>query len=134
MKSIFSSIYRAFCHFALAFTGIVLFFGKFLVDENLNSLKAESISIFAAFSIIFGISSFVFSTRIPSALKTVIHFIINSAAFIATFGSGKSAAQVLVSYAVFVVIYFAVLICSVFLKKLVEKLDGKNVRSKKSEK
>ena len=134
MKRTFSIIYRALCHFALAFTGIVLFFGKFLVDEKLDSLKAESISIFAAFSIIFGISSLVFSTRIPSVLKVVLHFIINSAAFIATFGSGRPASQVLVSYALFAIIYFVVLACSVGLNKLIEKSEEKNVRVKKSDK
>lgn len=135
MKNVMSALYRALCHFALAFTGIMLFFGKFMTDNSVNSLKPESISIFASFALIFGISSFVeYIPGINRVIKVLIHFAINLVGFFSTFASidGTTQIRAFVASFVFVIIYAVVYLLSFFLKKLANKGEKNNVRAKKT--
>ncbi|MBR6633028.1 MAG: hypothetical protein IKL05_01860 [Clostridia bacterium] len=121
MKTVLSALWRAICHFSLAFSGIILFFWRFMLDNSLIGLKPESISVFATFALIFGISSFVFSIpKLTDILKTAIHFVINTIGFLSTFVAvdGVTQARAFIAGALFVVIYLVVFLLSLVFKKL----------------
>lgn len=102
-----------------------------MLDNSLIGLKPESISVFATFALIFGISSFVFSIpKLPEILKTAIHFVINTIGFLSTFVAvdGVTQARAFIAGALFVVIYLVVFLLSLVFKKLVNgKAKEENV-------
>lgn len=124
MKTILSALWRAICHFSIAFSSIILFFWKFMLDNSLIGLKPESIAVFATFALIFGISSFVFSIpKLPDMLKTAIHFVINTIGFLSTFVAvdGVTQARAFIAGALFVVIYVVIFALSLVIKKLANR-------------
>ncbi len=119
MKTILSALYRAICHFALAFSGIILFFWAFM--RTSGYINYDRLSIFATFALIFGISSFIFSIpKLSILLKTAIHFVINTIGFLSTFVAidGVTQARAFIVGVTFVIIYFAIYFISILLKKL----------------
>ncbi len=138
MKTLLSVLYRIICHFSIVFSAIVLFFGKFMSDNQLIGLKPESISVFALFSLIFGLSSLVFVIpKLPAALKKVLHFVINMVGFFSTFITmeGVTQSEAFISAALFVIIYAVVTLLSFLLKKLAGrvKAEKEDVQSETAE-
>ncbi len=138
MKTILSVLYRIICHFSIVFSAIVLFFGKFMSDNQLIGLKPESISVFALFSLIFGLSSLVFMIpKLPTALKTVLHFVINMVGFVSTFITmdGVTQSEAFISAALFVIVYAVVSLLAFLLKKLANrtKEEKEDVRAETAE-
>ena len=131
MKTVFSALWRAVCHFSLAFSGIILFFWRFMLDNSLIGLKPESISVFATFALIFGVSSLVFSIpKLPEILKTAIHFIVNTIGFLSTFVAvdGVTQARAFIAGALFVIVYIVIFVLSLVIKRLVNgKAKEENV-------
>lgn len=112
------------CHFSLAFSGIILFFWTLMKETSY--INYDKISVFFRFSVIFGVSSLIFSIpNIPSFIKTVLHLILNTAAFVFTFGAidGTTEARAFVAGAFFVQIYIIVALVLFFLKKLSSSLN-----------
>ncbi len=123
---IFTAIKRLVCHFSLAFSGIILFFWTLMKETSY--INYDKISVFFWFSVIFGATSLVFSIpEIPSFIKTVIHLILNTAAFVFTFGSidGTTEARAFVAGAFFVLLYVIIALVLSLLKKLSENLNSK---------
>ncbi|MBQ7897614.1 MAG: hypothetical protein IJ323_04240 [Clostridia bacterium] len=127
MKKILNVLYTAVCHFALSFSGIILFFWLFM--EEAQYIDYEKILIFFRFALIFGAASVVFAIpKIPYVVKVALHFVINTIAFVATFATatGISQMRAFVVGALFVIIY-AVIFAIVKVLQALSKRFTKNV-------
>lgn len=128
MKKILNVLYTALCHFALSFSGIILFLWLVMWKES-NLLDYEKIEYFLRFSSIFGIASVVFAIpNIPYMVKVLFHFIIVTVAFAFTIVTAVEVTQVRAFFviAVFVVIYAVIFAVVKGLQALAKKLT-KNV-------
>lgn len=127
MKKILDVLYTVLCHFALSFSGTILFFWSFM--KKAQYIDYENILIFFRFAVIFGIASIIFAIpKIPYIVKVAIHFVVNTIAFVATFATatGISQMRAFVVGALFVIIYVVVLAVVKGLQTIAKKLT-KNV-------
>ncbi len=85
MKKILSQLYTALCHFALAFSGIIIFFWLSFPTQT-SYIDHSNLTVFFRFALAFGISSVLFALprNFPYAIKVVLHFIVNAIMFILT--------------------------------------------------
>lgn len=122
MKTVMSTLYRAICHFSIAYSGIILYFSSLMTKTGY--IDYDKLTVFLRFSIIFGISSLIFSVpNIPKILKKVLHFIINTIAFMTTFVAVEWAtqAQAFVMTAFFAIIYVVISLIALLCRKLAER-------------
>ena len=134
MKTIFSALYRIICHFAIAFSGIILFFWSFMRESGY--INYDRISVFFTFAVIFGVSSLIFSLpKLPEMLKTALHFVVNTIGFLSTFVSveGVTQAQAFIIGAFFVLIYVVISAVIAFGKKLLNRKAKEDVRVETTE-
>ena len=127
MKKILNVLYTVLCHFALSFSGIILFFWSFMKEAQY--IDYEKILVFFHFALIFGVASVIFAIpKIPYIVKLSLHFVINTIAFVATFATatGISQMRAFVVGALFVIIYVIVFAVVKGLQALAKKLT-KNV-------
>lgn len=122
MSKFLSALYKALCHFSIAFSGIILFLWCFM--HGGQYIDYERIQSFLIFALVFGATSFIFALpKIHEVFKIVLHFLFNTVAFIFTFlnSDGMNMTKVFVAVFFFVVLYFAVLVLSRVLKALCRK-------------
>ena len=127
MKKILNVLYTVLCHFALSFSGIILFFWSFMKEAQY--IDYEKILVFFRFALIFGVASVIFAIpKIPYIVRLALHFVINTIAFVATFATatGISQMRAFVVGALFVIIYVIVFAVVKGLQALAKKLT-KNV-------
>lgn len=131
---IFTAIRRLVCHFSFAFSGIILFFWTLMKETSY--INYDKISVFFWFSVIFGVTSLIFSIpKIPTFIKTVLHLILNTAAFVFTFGAvdGTTEARAFVAGAFFVLLYVIIALAIFLLKKLSQRLSEKKEETTEEE-
>ena len=124
MKKILSALYRFMCHTALSFTAVLLFFWLFMDNGNNHSLAYEHITGFFKFSLIFGATALItFIPKLPTALKTLLHFIINTVSFVVFFTLAREGTQSakFIAIIIFVVIYAVVSLAAALLRRVPEK-------------
>ena len=124
MKRILSALYRFMCHTALSFTAVLLFFWLFMDNGNNDSLSYEHVTSFFKFAIIFGATALItFIPKLPSPLKTLIHFIINTVSFVAFFTLSKDGTQSakFVAIIIFVIIYAVISLAAALLRRVPDK-------------
>lgn len=113
MKKVFSALYTALCHFAFAFSGIIIFFWLcFPTHTSYYRIDHSDLTVFFRFALIFGISSLIFALprNFPYAIKVVLHCIVNVIAFVLTFVTAYGINQMRVFiYAVIFIIVYAVI-------------------------
>ena len=130
MKKILNALYMVLCHFALAFSGIVLFFWFFMNEAQY--IDYEKILVFFRFALIFGITALIFAIpKIPYIVKTALHFVVNTIGFIVTFISATEISQMraFVVGVFFVVAYVIVFSITRFFVWLGKKLDNKEEKA-----
>lgn len=124
MKKFLSALYRVMCHIALSFTAVLLFFWSFMDNGNNAALAYENITEFFKFSLIFGASSLIsFIPKLPSPLKTLIHFVINTVSFVVFFTLSHEGSQSakFIAIIIFVVIYVVVSLAAALIRRVSDK-------------
>ena len=108
MKKVLSILYTALCHFALAFSGIIIFFWLCFPTQT-SYIDHSNLTVFCIFAVVFGVSSALFALpkKFPYALKVVLHFIANTAVFVFAFATvnGFNQMRAFISAVIFVIIY-----------------------------
>ena len=140
MRKILDAIYRVMCHTALSFTAVMLFFWAFMDGGNQDSLSYAHVTSFLKFAAIFGVTALLtYIPKVPAMLKTLVHFIINTVAFvmiISVSGEGSQSAR-FVSIALFALAYAAVTVAVILLRRVgIKKAEEKvaeDVRAEETE-
>ena len=126
MKKVLSALYTALCHFALAFSGIIIFFWLCFPTQT-SYIDHSNLSVFCRFALVFGISSILFALpkKFPYAIKVVIHFIVNTVAFVFTFGmvNGFNQMRAFITAIIFVIIYVVIFGIRAVFGAIAKKLE-----------
>lgn len=124
MKKVFSALYTALCHFALAFSGIIIFFWLFFPTQT-SYIDHSNLRVFLTFSVVFGLSSILFA--LPKAflyvIKVLLHYLVNVTVFVFTFVNvgGYNEVRAFLAGGLFTVVYAFVFALSRLLKLLASR-------------
>ncbi len=130
MAKILKAIYRIMCDTALVFTAVMLIFGVLIMsDERTFMITRDVVLSFFYFSFMVGVASvFYLIKKLHVTVSAIMHFIVSSIGYVwhILTVTERSAAQMFVGAALFVVIYWGIFAISKFIQTPIKKSEAKS--------